>query len=255
MERETGQIPGGVPGCISPDFRVTFRNAYGSDSGVLHLTCGWFDGGSHIGLLVFSEEEQAALKSALMPARRIRPSSPSSLRSPSLPELFPAPASPSFPPTRRKSRLRLDRCSRRDSRRRGRPEAARVRARPRVDLGRRRVLLRRPPRQDGAGAAVRQRPGPFRRRARADNRGRQGRVPRPQAAAGHRAAMGLRVPVPRRPRGRVQRLPRRTRRRAPQDHRRPVGSIDRRGRTVVPVEYPEDRLPSRLGYAPNGGEP
>ena len=66
--KQTGQIPGGVPGCMSPDFRVTFRAEGESETGTFHLACGRFLGGPNIGLLVFSEEDKAALKSALIPA-------------------------------------------------------------------------------------------------------------------------------------------------------------------------------------------
>jgi hypothetical protein len=64
-DRKTGRVPGGVPGCSSPDFRVTFRWGDQTESGVLHLDCGWFGGGSQVGALVFSEREKAKLKTAL----------------------------------------------------------------------------------------------------------------------------------------------------------------------------------------------
>jgi hypothetical protein len=65
--RKTKQVTGGVPGCMSSDFRVTFGETDRTWSGILHLSCGWFraderDLGAPI---VFSSREEALLTLAL----------------------------------------------------------------------------------------------------------------------------------------------------------------------------------------------
>ena len=66
----TGRVPGGVPGCMSPDFRLTFTRAGESWPGVLHLSCGWFQSERDLGAaIVFSDLEQAVLRSVLRSGR------------------------------------------------------------------------------------------------------------------------------------------------------------------------------------------
>jgi len=65
--RKTKQVSGGVPGCVSQDFRVTFGGGDRAWSGILHLSCGWFQAEEKdLGVaIVFSNREEASLKSAL----------------------------------------------------------------------------------------------------------------------------------------------------------------------------------------------
>jgi hypothetical protein len=57
-----GQVTGGVPGCISPDYRMTFRSAENSWSGILHLDCGWFQGNQLAGSFRLSSQEVNSLR-------------------------------------------------------------------------------------------------------------------------------------------------------------------------------------------------
>ncbi len=62
--RKSGQVSGGVPGCMSPDFRVTFRQNSKTWSGILHLSCDWLEI-KHGPGIAFSKQEEAALQSLL----------------------------------------------------------------------------------------------------------------------------------------------------------------------------------------------
>ena len=64
--KRTGRVPGGIPGCSSPDFRLTFTHGGESWSGVLHLSCGWLQAQKELGTaIVFSDSEKVTLRSIL----------------------------------------------------------------------------------------------------------------------------------------------------------------------------------------------
>lgn len=60
-----GEIPAGVPGCASYEYRLTFTRKDSVELGWLHLGSGWLAGGPQIGNIVFSEQERQALEKLL----------------------------------------------------------------------------------------------------------------------------------------------------------------------------------------------
>jgi len=63
--RRHGQVTGGVPGCVSNDFRLTLEHGERRDVSVLHLCAGWLAGERLVGSIVFSTQQKRDLATVL----------------------------------------------------------------------------------------------------------------------------------------------------------------------------------------------
>ena len=63
--RRHGQVTGGVPGCLSNDFRLTLEQGERRDVSVLHLCTGWLVGQKLVGSIVFSAQQRQELATVL----------------------------------------------------------------------------------------------------------------------------------------------------------------------------------------------
>jgi hypothetical protein len=63
--RRHGQVTGGVPGCVSSDFRVTFELGGTREIAWLHCGPGWLEGPASVGAIVFSKGERDRVNALL----------------------------------------------------------------------------------------------------------------------------------------------------------------------------------------------